>query len=325
MNHSLTQIINLLNAERYTNGEFIAEQLNITRAAIWKNIQQLRQKYGIEIQSNKGMGYKLKDKLILIDKDKIDQEINACNIKLDVFKRIDSTSTYLQQKTGADQIYVCLTEYQQKGKARFNRHWCSPFGQNIYLSIKTTLQKDLSELSGLSLAVASIIVKTLTTLFPALTPKIKWPNDIYVAHKKLSGNLIEVKAESNFQSQVIIGIGLNVNMQHALTIDQPWTSLRQILGHSLDRNNIIIHLIKNLIAGLERFEKKGFADFIATYKNYDYLKNKTITLEIPDGNSLTGTCQGVNKMGQLLILKAGKSHHFASGEASIDKNSILAN
>ena len=317
MNNSLVQIINSLNCQGYTNGETIAQQLNITRAAVWKNIEQLRQKYNIDIKSHIKSGYKLTDQLILIDQAKIIQAIDASNIKLDIFNSIDSTNVYLQQQTGSDQYHFCLAEHQQQGKARFNRQWHSPFGQNIYLSIKTTLQKDLSELSGLSLAVAIIIVKTLATLFPTLTPAIKWPNDIYLAHKKLSGNLIEVKAESNFQSQVIIGIGLNVNMKYTSNIDQPWTSLSQITGANIDRNNIIIQLINNLITGLSQFEKAGFEVFISEYRHYDYLKNKTITLETPGGKSLTGICQGVNKMGQLIISTAGKLHHFASGEASI--------
>ena len=257
------------------------------------------------------------DQIILIDKNKILQAINFINVKIDVFSSIDSTNIYLQQKKSLDRYHVCLTEHQKKGKARFNREWHSPFGQNIYFSIKTKLKIHLSELSGLSLAMAVITIKTLLTLYhPKFIPSIKWPNDIHVFRKKLSGNLIEI-TKSNFQNEVIIGIGLNVNMKYTCNIDQPWISLCQITGSNIDRNSIIIQLITNVITGLKKFEKSGFREFISEYRDYDCLINKTITLKILGRNLLTGICQGINKMGQLSILHAGKLHYFSSGEASI--------
>lgn len=215
-------------------------------------------------------------KLTLVNKDIIIRAVDSLNIKLDILNTTDSTNTYLQQQTQSDQYHICIAEHQQKGKARFNRQWYSPFGENIYLSIKTTLQKSLNELSGLSLSISTVIIKTLLALFPKLTPLIKWPNDIYVLDKKLSGNLIEVKRELDFKSQVIIGIGLNVNMQYTSSIDQPWISLYQITGFNIDRNIIIIELVKNLIAGLQKFEKIGFKGFINKYSDYDYLKKKVL-------------------------------------------------
>ncbi|WP_116963974.1 biotin--[acetyl-CoA-carboxylase] ligase [Fastidiosibacter lacustris] len=320
MNITLLNILKQLNCENYTDGTTIGNKLNITRAAVWKNIQKLQDEYHIAIESNKAHGYKLIQPLILLDQKRILEHIQHSNVQLDCLVSVDSTNDYLQNNESICPYHICLAEYQKKGKGRFNRTWISPFAENLYFSLKTTLAKEIGELSGLSLALAVCVAKVLSSLFTELDIKIKWPNDIYLNEKKLSGILVEVKAESNAQSQIIIGIGINVNMSFNLNISQPWVSLQEVLGQYVDRNILAINLANDVIITLKKFEASGFISFIENYHHFDYLTDKEITLSLPNNMFVTGIAQGVNELGQLQLCCDQKQiKTFASGEASIVK------
>ncbi|MBK2125503.1 biotin--[acetyl-CoA-carboxylase] ligase [Fangia hongkongensis] len=322
MNNTLINIFKLLSADRYIDGSSIGQTLNITRSAVWKAIQQLQDKYQVPIISSKGKGYKLADNLKLIDLQAI---YDCCHNKetlIEYFPSIDSTNTYLQKSVQRAKYHICISDHQSQGKGRFNRPWSSPFAQNIYFSLKTTLNKDVSELSGLSLAIACAISDALVKSGCTISPQIKWPNDIYLNGKKLSGNLIEVKAESNYQSQIIIGIGINANMKASTNISQEWTSLALSTGQIVNREAIIISLISTLLESLNQFENEGFNAFLAQYQQYDYLHNKEISIILPNETDIQGQCLGVNALGQLLIKSENTIKTFASGEAYIDKSSL---
>lgn len=319
MNETIFLILKKLKHTEFTDGTTIGNALGITRAAVWKAIQKLQNEYQVAIESHRTYGYKLQSPLIMLDQAKILAAIDANNVMVECLTSVDSTNTYLQNSTLKSDYHICMAEEQVKGKGRFDRVWRSPFAENLYYSLKVSLQKELSELSGLSLAVAVSVAKTLAHKYPALDIKIKWPNDIYINAKKLSGILIEVKAESNAQSQIVIGIGVNINMQHNEDITQDWTSLANELNDYVDRNELAISISNELIATLQRFESNDFSVFIADYAKYDYLKGKIIGLNILNKEVITGVANGVNALGQLKLKVGDSERVFASGEASVVK------
>jgi BirA family biotin operon repressor/biotin-[acetyl-CoA-carboxylase] ligase len=256
----------------------------------------------------------------MLDQQFISGAINHKDVLVECFPSINSTNTYLQNASLKFSYHICIAEQQTRGKGRFNRVWVSPFAENLYYSLKVNLNKELSELSGLSLAVAVGVTKALVQSFTELNPKIKWPNDIYVNGKKMAGILIEVKAESNAQSQIVIGVGINVNMRKNDTVTQAWSSLATELKTYINRNTLAITLSNELITTLKAFEKEGFAYFMDDYHHYDYLKGKSISLSILNKEVVSGVWNGVNELGQLK-LKIGENEQrvFASGEATIIK------
>ncbi|WP_192482798.1 MULTISPECIES: biotin--[acetyl-CoA-carboxylase] ligase [Cysteiniphilum] len=319
MNATTLEILKQLDHENYTDGTTIGNTLGITRAAVWKAIQKLQNDYHIAIESDRVRGYKLQSPLIMLDQAKILAAVAVENVTLECLTTVDSTNTYLQNSALKSDYHICMAEEQRQGKGRFDRVWRSPFAENLYYSLKVSLHKELSELSGLSLAVAVSVAKALVKKYPVLDVKIKWPNDIYISAKKLSGILIEVKAESNAQSQIVIGIGVNVNMQQRDDITQDWTSLASELNHYIDRNDLAIGISNELISTLERFENKDFSAFIEDYAEYDYLKGKTIGLNILNKEVITGIANGVNALGQLKLKVGDSERVFASGESSVIK------
>lgn len=319
MNTTTLEILKQLSHENYIDGTTLGNALGITRAAVWKAIQKLQNDYHIAIESHRVHGYKLQSPLIMLDQAKILAGILYDDVMIECLSSVGSTNTYLQNATTQSNYHICMAEEQRQGKGRFDRVWCSPFAENLYYSLKVSLQKELSELSGLSLAVAISVAKAIASLYPQLDIKIKWPNDIYINDRKLSGILIEVKAESNAQSQIVIGIGVNVNMRKSDDITQDWTSLANELDNYIDRNDLAISVSNALIATLQRFENNDFSIFIDDYATYDYLKGKTIGLNILNKEVITGIANGVNALGQLRLKIGDSERVFASGEASIVK------
>lgn len=192
----LLEIIPLLSDGQFHSGEELGQKLNLTRSAVWKIIQQLQNDWGIEIESRKGLGYRIPSGLQLLNLNEIQSHIapNIAHVMgpIELFPILTSTNDYLmnwvssnnpiskkkkalkRNPWASDDIHhndaspviplqnrVCIAECQTKGKGRRGREWISPFGQNIYLSMLWNFPKDFSELSGLSLVIAIAAIKTI--------------------------------------------------------------------------------------------------------------------------------------------------------------------
>lgn len=266
----------------------------------------------------------MKDPLVLLDAKKIKSLLTNKSIDLIVVEKIDSTNNYLRKIIAQHKKpSVCIAELQTKGKGRLGRQWHSPFGQNIYLSILYSFQKDTSELSGLSLVVALAACKAIEescNLKQSLS--IKWPNDIVADGKKIAGSLIEIQAESHGYCHVVIGLGINVNMQQASKseINQSWASVEQLSEQYQDRNSLCAHLIDTLGNYLELFNQSGLNPFMMEWKKRDWLVNKTIRL-ISNKHEFDGICIGIDEHGHLLLtMKDKDTRTFASGDTTILKS-----
>lgn len=322
LNQNLVKLVHLLQDGQYHDGTSIGKVLNITRGGVWKLIKKLEQ-YQVAFTSVKGKGYQLNEPLILLDAEKIRTLLGKIPLNIEVLEKVDSTNQYLKQsQTPIEEVQVCLAEIQTKGRGRLNRSWYSPFGKNIYFSMRYPFQKDLSELSGLSLVVALSVAHTLDTIRESPEKiKLKWPNDVMVQGEKMAGILIEIQAESNGFSQVVIGIGINVNETDANqnNITQPWSSLKKLTGIDYDRNGICAELISQLLSYLQRFSASGFSDFNAEWQERDLLFGKPV--ELTSGNqAYSGIGQGIDAQGHLVLKMAdGSLKGFSSGDTSLKK------
>lgn len=316
---TMLKVLNTLNDGLLHTGSDIANSLGISRTAVWKIIKRLK-KYDIKIQTQH-QGYLLNNPHVLLQKKKIDQFIKDPNTSLEIFESLPSTSDYLKSKHPLKNKSICLSEYQTHGKGRLGREWVSPFGRNIYFSLSYTFAKDISEMSGLSLAVGVLAANTLKTLNPNLNLSLKWPNDLYIHDQKVGGILIDLIAEAHGNCVAIISMGLNVNMKNEqLRIDQPWTSLEHVLDENLDRNKIVGHLLPNILEGMDEFANQGFESFMDQWKSYDYLHNKRIQVTMGD-NVITGFAKGIDSKGLLILeLPSGIHQKLSCGDTALLKN-----
>lgn len=319
---NLYHICHLLSDTQYINGTTVGRQLNITRTAVWKMIEKLKA-YGITIESIKGKGYRLAQPLTLLDTAAIQPRLNDPRLTVTVVEKTGSTNDAIKVlPSHATHIPVCLAEYQTQGKGRLARSWHAPFATNLLLSMRYTWPDDISQLSGLSLVVGLAIRQTLDLLTSEDQPThVKWPNDCWVNHQKIGGTLIEINAESHGNSQVIIGIGLNINMQNtqAIPIEQPWTSLQQITGQYHDRNPVCVSLLNNLTDYIDRFRAQGLNAFIEEWQQHDALLNQNITIKVANAR-IQGVARGINLQGHLLLEPPNcKPRAISSGDATLLK------
>ena len=307
---------------KFHSGSDLGQQLGVSRAAIWKAIQEM-DKLGLEVHAVSGRGYRLHTPISLLQAEAIKAFIpESCQQfipTIDVLFEVDSTNAYLMHLREEQKISgrVCLAEFQQQGRGRRGREWVSPFGANIYLSLLWRFSEGTAKLSGLSLAVAVSLVKALEQL-GIHGVGIKWPNDLLLNRRKLAGILLELSGDPMGACDVVCGIGLNVAMPPTASqaIDQAWTDLREAGLVQLDRNRLVGTLLGELVRAFQTFERHGFGMFKDDWQRYDLTAGQPITLSMFQ-REIQGIARGVDDAGMLLIEKADGMQRFASGEVSL--------
>lgn len=223
---------------------------------------------------------------------------------------IDSTNNYAKEHVASfakDKITCVTAEEQTAGRGRFGRTWQSPRGVNIYATFCFCLPMQSMHLISLSQVMAASFAKVL--LDEGLHPKIKWPNDLLLNGKKLSGILSETVFEKT-GVQIFLGIGINVNMdKDALAhIDKPATSLQIETGRAWDRNTLLKKLQVQFSRDLEKFKKAGFTPFHAFIENLLAFKGQTVRCF--DGKKeWIGICHSLTNDGQLNLYLPDKTMH----------------
>jgi len=317
------QLLQLLASGQFYSGRKLGEQFGLTRAAIWKHIQRLRE-LGLSVDAVRGRGYRLPGGLCLLDQQAIYTGLQeryrkrvAC---LEVFDSLPSTSSYLKdQRVRSGQVAVCFAERQTSGRGRRGRTWVSPYAANIYVSIKLQLLLDEGTYGTLSLLIGVAVCRVLKEV-GVEGVSLKWPNDIYVNQAKLAGVLIEYAGEANGPVSTIIGIGMNIKMPVAAgnDIDQTWIDLDSIIpGVASRRNQLSASLVSHVLQVMEECESGKSAELLEQWRLYDMLYDQDVVLQLPN-RKICGTARGINGQGQLLIEQAeGKLVAYASGEISV--------
>jgi|TARA_B100001540_G_scaffold107802_1_gene96858 BirA family biotin operon repressor/biotin-[acetyl-CoA-carboxylase] ligase len=226
----------------------------------------------------------------------------------------DNAKDYLENQR--ELFSVHLAEQQTSGRGRNKRKWISPHGKNIYLSFAWKASINHSQLEGLSLAVATSLRSALKE-FTSEDLKIKWPNDLLINKKKISGILIETN-NSKEGLNIVIGIGINVHMNEldGLEIDQSWGNLEDNHANRLDRNEIIASIIYKMHDLFKEYPKTGFRSYQDDFEAHNLLKEKLCKVEM-EKETLEGKVLGVNEIGELIFEKNGEIQHLRYGEVSI--------
>lgn len=299
------------------SGESLGEHLGVTRAAVWKRLQSLKE-LGLQVNSVKGQGYALTDGADLLQSEKIKQQLKPQALQriteLKYFFEIDSTNQYLLQRESRHGV-VCLAESQTAGRGRRGREWVSPFAANIYLSIRWHFSEGVTALEGLSLAVGVAIAQVLQNSGLEQV-KLKWPNDVLFNGAKLGGVLVEVGGDLTGECAVVIGIGLNVNMpEQASGIEQAWTDLRR-QGVTTSRNDLSAELINELTQLLATYPSQKFAHYRSQWLSFAAYLNESVTL-VSGKQKRVGVFRDVNEHGAFAFEVDGKVEWVSGGEISL--------
>lgn len=262
----------------------------------------------------------------LLDKQIIEQYLDtkyrAFSDKIVILDEVSSTNAYLIElsKIQANNINICFAESQFAGRGRLGRGWHSPYARNIYLSIRWKFAKEVNELSGLSIAIAVALARTLDEYGIKKGITLKWPNDVLWQSRKLAGILIEFLGGTSNPYQAVIGVGLNVNMsqQSSQEIKQPWCDITEIIDETPQRNKLAGLLLNTLLSVLDEFQANGLKSFLNKWRYLDSSYGKKVTIIMPQQQTITGIGCGIDDRG-LFLLKdsSNKIQAFAVGELSL--------
>ena len=318
MREKILEVI-LDNEKEFISGEELSKKLGISRTAIWKHIRILRSQ-GYNIESVNKKGYRLVDEPTdLLNPQNIYRNLKTKFIGKNVlhFETIDSTNDYAK-KIGNElrDGSVIISEEQTKGKGRLGRVWESKAGEGIWMSIILKPNIIPNKAPFITLIAGASIVKALNIL--GVDAKIKWPNDITINNKKLSGILTELSAEIERVNYIVVGIGMNVkDTDFEEELKDKATSLYKE-NYNVSRVDIVKEILcqfeKLYLDYIEKDEKKEVLDIC---RQYSAIINKEIYVIKNDQKELVD-CIGINEEGNLIIKnKDGKLEEIMSGEVSI--------
>jgi BirA family biotin operon repressor/biotin-[acetyl-CoA-carboxylase] ligase len=234
-----------------------------------------------------------------------------------VLEVVGSTNTLISELAPASRIHgaVRIAELQVQGRGRRGRSWQSPYGQNLALSLGTRLPLRPDALGGFSLCVGLAVADALQTIgVPEVS--LKWPNDVLVRGRKISGILVEVFSAGP-ATDVVVGIGINFRIpaEAREEIDQPLIDLDE-LGGTFSRNQLAGALISSLVDFSEAFAETGFAPMRAAFDKVHHYHGQVCTLLLGE-ERLRGSVRGVTTSGELELLVAGHRRVFNAGEVSL--------
>ena len=316
---------NILNALRhnkdsYVSGEELCKLADISRAAIWKHIEKLREE-GYDIEAVPHLGYKL----VAIPDSLIPSEIKW-KLKTKVFgrsiisyRKVDSTNiiAYELAEKGMKEGAVILADEQIKGKGRHGRHWSSPSKGGIYMSCILRPSIAPNEISRITLLAAIAVAQAIRDV-ASLEVTIKWPNDIMMGQRKLCGILTEMKAEQDSVDFVVLGIGINVDVpKHELP--KGATSIGEELASSGGKINLSrVELTKKVLERLEEYynlmKSEGFEPIIDIWKDLSVMIGSRVKVSL-HGKTFEALAHDIDPDGALVVrTDSGVLEKVSSGD-----------
>ena len=305
------------------SGRLLAERLGVTRAAIWKQVERLRES-GLAVSAQPGGGYRLDAPLDLLDATRIQAAMKdgerARLGEIAVHWQLDSTSSELLRRVSHDprDRLACLSEIQTQGRGRRGRRWQMPLGGGIALSLLKRFDGGIASLAGLSLVTG---VATVQALADCGIDEIglKWPNDLVARDAKLGGILVELGGDSMGPCHAVIGIGINMRLDavRIAAIDQPCIDVATLAGGVPPaRNRLVSRLLVRLIDACDRFSSAGFAAFADAYAQHDVLRGREVRV-LRGETTQYGIAGGVDTRGALRVAFADGERVVDSGEVSV--------
>lgn len=314
----LLKLVDALADGEWHSGEDLAALADITRAALSKRMEKLRD-WQLDIETRTGLGYKLAVPLQRLDEAALQAAVPGVQVR--VAAVTDSTNAQLLASSAEGDPQVLFAEFQTAGRGRRGREWISPFGANLYLSLAWSFPQWPRQLTALPLAVGVACARALREV-GLNTVGLKWPNDLHVNGRKLGGILIEHRAEAGGPCRVIIGIGINVAMTgaQAQAVSQPWIGLHEALaalGKPLaTRREFSAALLRQLTQAIRTFEQSGFDAFAADWAALDLTRDREVTVQGQQGN-YNAIARGVDEQGALVVEALGQLQTIHSGEVSL--------
>ena len=316
------EILRLLrNADGYISGQELCNRFGVSRTAVWKAINQLKEA-GYEIEAQQNKGYRLMAAPDLMTEAEIKSLLHTDWVAKEVlyFDTIDSTNTKAQElaEKGYPSGTLVVADKQESGKGRRGRSWVSPSGTGIFMTLMIKPDINPNNASMLTLVAALAVAKAITSV-TGEEAMIKWPNDIVVNSKKVCGILTEMNAQFDYINHIVVGIGINVhNESFPEEISQMASSLMiEAGGKRFHRAQIIAETMSYFEQYYDTFLKTQ--DLSALVREYDKLlvnRNKSVRVLDPK-EPFDGKAMGITPKGELIVDTWESRKLVSSGEVSV--------
>ncbi len=336
------KIVRLLRERNgYVSGQELCERLQVSRTAVWKVVNQLKEAgYVIDAQQNKG--YRLLESPDIMEEYELESRIHTRWAGRNISFRKVTGSTNIDCKqlaeAGAPHGMLAVADAQESGRGRRGKSWQSPAGCSIFMSLLCRPDFSPDKASMLTL-VMGLSVAEAVRKYTGLDAKIKWPNDVVINGRKVCGILteMELSVETNDIQYVVIGTGINVNngyeemkrlgdREKAREAFSP--EIRDMATSLfLERGGSVERVCRAELTGyvMEAFEKHyetflKTLDFSLLKENYNNcLVNRDVTVKVLDPKGeYQGTARGIDSLGDLLVeLDNGEVKRVYAGEVSV--------
>lgn len=317
MKNKILEILNL-HFNEYVSGEEICKNLNVSRAAIWKNIKKLQEE-GYIIESSTKKGYCLKSIYDPLDENTIQQDLPCFYKKITILKEVDSTNEEMKRLSSSLQEGdILLAECQTKGKGRSGRLFHSPKHNGMYMSIFLKPTFSITQSLKITACTSCAVYDAIKELYN-LDASIKWVNDVFIKDKKIAGILCEASLEMNTASldYMIIGIGLNIHTYEQIEeLKTIAASIEDFTDKIVSRNEIIHKILERFYYYYRTINENTF---LPIYKQNSYVLNQTIDV-YSQNEVYKAKALDIDENAHLLVEKEdGTQVLLNSGEISIRK------
>ncbi|MFZ5967925.1 MAG: biotin--[acetyl-CoA-carboxylase] ligase [Bacillota bacterium] len=309
--------------DSYISGEELSDHIGVTRTAVWKHIKQLKEE-GYEIESSSRKGYRLVSEPDSLDAKALQIELNTTVIGREIyhFESIDSTNNKakLLASEGAAEGTVVIAEEQTLGRGRLGRHWVSPKSTGIWMSIILRPNIEPTDAAKITLLTAAAVALAMKKTLEC-QPGIKWPNDIILEKRKICGILTEMSSELNSVNYLVVGIGINANMDAETfpeDIRKVATSISSCLGKEISRRELVKSIFEEFeILYLEYTRTRSMKEIVEICKAYSVTLDNRVRI-ISRNQEIQAYAEDLTEDGELVIRKDnGERETIISGEVSV--------
>jgi BirA family biotin operon repressor/biotin-[acetyl-CoA-carboxylase] ligase len=306
-------------------GTQLAEQLGISRAAVWARIEELRT-LGYEISASPVLGYRLEDSPDLLHADDLIARLGKTRVvgrDIRVFQETTSTNDVIEKlaRDGVKEGAVVFAESQTRGRGRLGRKWTSPARRGLWFSV--LLRPDLrpAEATRLTAASATALARAIR-LQTGVVPQIKWPNDILLRGRKVAGILTEMSAELDKVRHIILGIGVDVNQtaaEFSPELRKIATSLKIETGEQVDRPALAAAVLRELDRDYARACSPKFSELADEWEAQCATLGRNVTIHVGD-RTVQGRAESLDDDGALLVrTQHGRLERISGGDVVLEK------
>ena len=306
--------------EEFLSGEKISDEFGVTRSAIWKNMNALKEE-GYEIESLPRKGYRILSSPDILTLEEIEDKLQTKYIGRNLYYFDSISSTNLKAKEIAldePEGTVVVSEEQTQGIGRLGRSWISPKGKGIWLSIILKPEVEPMDVSKIALVGAAAVNKALEDM--GIKAGIKWPNDLVVNGKKVCGILTEMSCELNMVNYVVMGIGINVNLDKKHIpedLQEKATSLKEATNKEINRKILLANLLNHFEVLYKGFKEGDISATLEICRKNSVLLGEEVRI-IKGKQTRIGKALDINSEGELVVqFEDNLVENIFSGEVSL--------